>query len=129
MKDLDTPIRTSNASSAPTPSNTVIDAFAPPDPTTEERAWMSSLTTLSRKRRSPLWWIGAVAAIALAAAFGAWWVFSRAPAPVTTAPEAPVAAPVDAVAPTLEGSDPQVRDWGGRVSSSPEWLSWISGAD
>ncbi|HZA13941.1 MAG TPA: DUF3014 domain-containing protein [Myxococcaceae bacterium] len=129
MKELETPVRTSDASSAPAPANAVAPSFAPLDTTTEDRAWMSSLTTLSRKKHSPLPWIAAVAALALASAFGAWWVFSRAPAPVATIPEAPVAAPADAVAPTLEGSDPQVRDWAGRISSSQEWLSWMSGAD
>jgi hypothetical protein len=129
MKELETPVRPSNSSPTPAPTNTALPSFAPLDATAEDSASMSSLIALSRPKRSPLPWVAAAAAVALAIALSAWFVLSRAPAPVVPVAEAPAAAPVESVAPTLEGSDARVREWAARISSSPEWLRWMSSAD
>jgi hypothetical protein len=128
MNKLGTPGRTSGSPSAVASSSDALASAAPLDLSVQRGEWMSSLTALRARRRSPLPWIGAAATV-LAAALGAWWAFSRAPAPVATAPREAAPAPGEGVAPTLEGSDAQVRDSAAGISSSEDWSRWMSGAD
>lgn len=95
-----------------------------------------------RRNQGMPWW-PAVMVIALLAAIGVWFLWSRsreARLPVVAAPEPAIQKPVEEPLPetgepeawdlpSMAESDDFLRDIAGRLSSHPEWLSWIANDD
>jgi hypothetical protein len=96
--------------------------------------WVSSLTMVGARRSPALPWIGVASLLVIAGALAAWWTLFHSRESVAPAATVPSSTPVpeavsEPAAPSLDGSDEQVRQWAAGLSSASEWRKWLSCPD